>query len=117
MCDGGKSPAGGGTAKAKKEAMIGEATLVPPTSSHPPWSYVSYIATPVFGSATAATSLFVRFEQPESCCQAGFFSKPEHPDPVPDHTVSVQPRELEDVLRLVPPTAGTNLEAAGYDTP
>lgn len=32
-------------------------------------------------------------------------------------TVSVQPREVEEVFRAVPPTDVTYLEAAGYSAP
>jgi hypothetical protein len=76
----------------------------------------------VFGSASAATSLSIRLEQPgrpSAVCQDGCGSKAEQPDPVPSepgvvfHTDSVQPREFEAVLRLVPPTETTFGEAAG----
>ncbi len=84
---------------------------------------MSYTATPVFGSATAATSLLVRLLQPVSVCQDGLGSSAEQPDPVPlppapePQTVSVQPRELAAELSEVPPTAVTYCEAAGYSTP
>src|SRR6202012_3097123 len=48
-------------ARAYIAASIGEEALVPPTSFHPPLPLeVSYTATPVAGSASAATSLSVR---------------------------------------------------------
>jgi hypothetical protein len=82
---------------------------------------VSYTATPVAGSASAATSLSIRREQPgkpRAVCQDGRGSTAEQPDPVPSpgalfHTDSVQPREFAAVLSLVPPTETTFGEAAG----
>src|ERR1041385_4961659 len=53
-------------ASAYTEAMIGDATLVPPKTSHPltPWyERLSYTATPVLGSATAETSATARLLQ------------------------------------------------------
>src|ERR1700733_5690853 len=110
-------------ARAYMAASIGEEALVPPTSFHPPLPLeVSYTATPVFGSASAATSLSIRLAQPDrwsAVCQDGCGSKAEQPDPVPSepgavfHTDSLQPRELGAVLRLVPPTETTLGEAAG----
>src|SRR5215469_7617630 len=111
-------------ARAYMAASMGEDALVPPTSFHPPSPLdVSYTATPVAGSASAATSLSIRLEQPagrlSAACQDGFGSTVEQPDPVPSepgevfHTDSVQPREFEAVLRLVPPTETTFGEAAG----
>src|ERR1044071_4114403 len=104
-------------ARANMAASIGEEALVPPTSFHPPLPLeVSYTATPVLGSASAATSLSIRREQPDrpsEACQDGCGSTAEQPDPVPFHAVSVQPRELEAVFRLVPPTETTFGEAAG----
>ena len=41
----------------------------------------------------------------------------EQPLPAPLQTVSLQPRLLPAVLRLVPPTAVTYWEAAGNSTP
>src|SRR5256885_3696147 len=123
-------------ASANTLAMIGEDALVPPTCAQPsrPWArpseismsqselvpqllYVSYTPTPVFGSATAETSATVRRAQPESCCQAGFVSFDEHPEPAPDQAVSVQPRELLAFFSDVPPTAVTVLAEAGQITP
>src|ERR1700744_1407382 len=101
-------------ARANMAASIGEEALVPPTSFHPPSPLeVSYTATPVAGSASAATSFAIRLEQPgarpSAVCQDGCGSKPEQPDPVPSpaavfQTDSLQPREFEAVLSLVPPT-------------
>jgi hypothetical protein len=71
----------------------------------------------VFGSATAATSLLVRREQPVSVCQDGLASSAEQPEPVPFQTVSLQPREFAAADSEVPPTAVTYREAAGYSTP
>src|SRR5437588_359180 len=97
-------------------ASIGEEALVPPTSFHPPLPLeVSYTATPVLGSASAATSLSIRLEQPvrpSAVCQDGWGSTDEQPDPVPSpgpvfHTDSVQPREFDAVVSLVPPTETT----------
>src|SRR5215469_13047742 len=118
MREDGKAPAAGLPARAKTAAMIGEDALVPPTWRKPFWSKVSKTATPVFGSATAATSLSVRREQPVSVCHDGFASSAEQPAPVPSvlevlQTLSVQPRELLAVLSEVPPTEVTNCEAAG----
>src|SRR5215472_8727579 len=110
-------------ARANMAATIGEEALVPPTSFHPPLPLVvSYTATPVAGSASAATSLSIRLEQPgrpSAVCQDGCGSTVEQPDPVPSepvavfHTDSLQPREFEAVLRVVPPTETTFGEAAG----
>src|SRR5580704_8417039 len=97
-------------ARAYIAASIGAEALVPPTSFHPPLPFeVSYTATPVAGSASAATSLSIRREQPvrpSAVCQDGWGSTVEQPDPV-------QPREFEAVLSLVPPTATTFGEVAG----
>src|SRR5262245_29209698 len=97
--------------------MIGAETLVPPNTFQPPSWKVSYTATPVAGSATAATSATVRLEQPLSLCHAGYASYSEQPLPAPLHTDSDQPRALESRTRLVPPTAVTYCDAAGYSTP
>ncbi|KIQ64664.1 hypothetical protein TR51_10630 [Kitasatospora griseola] len=95
-------------------AMIGAATLVPPYTTQPLPPWVWWTATPVSGSATAGTSAMVRSAQPVSFCQVGLASHLEQPGPVPFHTASVQPRVLEAVLRVVPPTAVTWREAVGY---
>src|ERR1700691_6466555 len=103
-------------ASANTEAIMGDDSLVPPTSFQPPLPLVvSYTAAPVLGSASAATSLSTRCEQTavmteRAACQAGWGSLEEQPDPVPSvelvsQTLSVQPRELEAVLREVPATA------------
>ena len=73
----------------------------------------SKTATPVFGSATAATSAPLRPAQPESFCHTGFGSSVAQPEPEPPHADSAQPRVLELRVRLVPPTAVTNGSAAG----
>src|SRR6185437_4367409 len=110
-------------ARAYMAASIGEEALVPPTSFQPPLPLeVSKTATPVAGSASAATSLSIRREQPlrpSAVCQDGCGSTAEQPDPVPSpptalpQAVSVQPREFAAVVKLVPPTATTFGEAAG----
>src|SRR5215831_8567394 len=100
--------------------MIGAATLVPPkTKNVPPVPNVSATATPVFGSATAATSATARRAQLVATpfWKAGLASTAEQPEPAPLHTVSPQPRALLLRTRWVPPTAVTNGEAAGYSTP
>src|SRR5215831_4846291 len=104
-------------ARANMAATIGAEALVPPTSFHPPLPLeVSYTATPVPGSASAATSLSIRLAQPgrpSAVCQDDCGSKAEHPEPVPwepgavFHTDSLQPREFEAVTSLVPPTETT----------
>src|SRR5215475_6098542 len=105
-------------------AIIGDEALVPPTSIQPPAPLeVSKTATPVAGSASAETSLSMRLLQPagrlSAACHDGFASTVEQPEPVPSepwlvfHTFSVQPREFEAVVRLVPPTDTTIGEAAG----
>src|SRR6202012_3165010 len=111
-------------ARANMAASIGEEALVPPTSFQPPLLLeVSYTATPVAGSASAATSLSMRLLQPagrlSALCQDGFGSTEEQPEPVPSefcevfHTVSVQPREFDAVLSRVPPTETTFGRLAG----
>src|SRR5579863_4851472 len=111
-------------ASANTEAIIGEDSLVPPTSFQPPLPLVvSYTAAPVLGSASAATSLSTRCEQAAvisemDACQDGCGSTEEQPDPVPSvelvfQTLSVQPRALEAVLSVVPPTPTTCGEVAG----
>src|ERR1700687_6133504 len=66
-------------------AMIGELRLVPPTTSHPSKRRVSYAATPVGGSATAATSATVRRSQSRSFCQPGLRMYAEQPLVEPAH--------------------------------
>src|SRR5215510_15428295 len=87
--------------------MIGAAALVPPSTIHA--EVVSelgpYTATPVLGSATAATSATMRVVHPVSCCQLGFGSVALQPLLEPPHAVSVQPRRLAAVASVVPPTA------------
>src|SRR5689334_8629462 len=91
-------------------AMIGDDALVPPTTAQSPWTYT---ATPVFGSATAATSADVRIGQCASCCHAGFATYAEQPEPAPFQAVSVHLRALVALVRLVPPTAMTFASDAG----
>ena len=99
--------------------MIGAPTLVPPKTYHLPPAVPPLIPahhtpqTPVFGSATAATSPTVRLPQPLSVCHDGFAKTVLQPLPVPFHTVSLQPRELLAGVRLVPPTATTCGDDAG----
>src|SRR5215813_8619957 len=108
--------------------MIGDATLVPPNTSHPlpPWAVkLSNTETPVLGSATAETSAVARPGQTPAtlgllACQVGRGSKALQPLPAPLQAVSDHPRALAGSLlgvRLVPPTAVTYWEAAGYRTP
>ena len=113
--------AAGGLASAYIAPTIGEATLVPPKTVHPPEPYESYTATPVAGSASAETSATVRRTQPLSVWKAGFASYLEQPLPAPsvadvDQTDSVQPRALLARVSEVPPTAVTHGELAGYST-
>ena len=81
------------------------------------------MATPVAGSATAATSFSVRFREPfgdvsSSVCQDGLASASEQPEPVPFHTVSVQPLGTPvSWVRVVPPTEVTNWEDDGQVVP
>src|SRR5215831_4248088 len=105
--------------------MIGDETLVPPNTSHPlaPWNLkLSYTATPVPRSATAETSAVARSGQAPATlgllvCQLGRGSKALQPLPAPLQAVSPHPRALVLRIKLVPPTAVTYCEAAGYCTP
>src|SRR2546430_16438673 len=100
-------------------AISGAATLVPPNTNQAELLEFAgpKTATPVLGSATAETSATVRREQPVSVCQDCFASYAEQPLPAPLQAVSVQPRPPVVRLRVVPPTAVTYREAAGYSTP
>ena len=69
------------------------------------------------GSATAETSATERRAQPESVCHDGFASYALHPLPAPLHAVSVHPRLPPPTVSDVPPTAVTNRDAAGIETP
>jgi hypothetical protein len=108
---------------AKIEATSGELTLVPPTwtqpvapADEPP--YVSYVATPVFGSAIAERSASIRNLQPVSVCHEGFATYALQPLPLSLHAVSVQPRVVPVALvSVVPPTAVTYCEVAGKLAP
>src|SRR5215469_8205227 len=106
--------------------MIGVAALVPPTAmcgSGVPKE--SYTATPVLGSATAATSFSVLVRQPpeglkSTSCHDGLASPFEQPDAVPGacavlapQTVSDQPRPPLACTSRVPPTEVTNCRSAG----
>src|ERR1035437_5577748 len=98
-------------------AMIGAETLVPPSTYQLP---LSATATPVFGSATADTSAWVRkVPQAPVGCHDGFVSYAEQPPPVPPRSFpqadSVQPAAMLPA-RLVPPTAVTSGAAAGAAT-
>src|SRR4029077_410150 len=75
------------------------------------------MAAPVFGSASAETSVTVRRMHPESFCQFGFGSYALQPLPAPLHTVSLLRVLFAFSVRVVPPTAVTYCEAAGYSTP
>ena len=46
----------------------------------------------MLGLASAETSAIARLAQKFSFCQEGFGSYAEHPEPLPDHAVSVKPR-------------------------
>jgi hypothetical protein len=61
----------------------------------------------VLGLATAETSTTVRLEQPVSLWNFGFAVSALQPLPPPLHAASIQPRGLEEVVRVVPPTATT----------
>ena len=109
------APIGGCTPP--QPARNGVPVLVPPTVNQPLKPYVSYIAGPVAGSATAAISLAVRCEQPGSCCHHGFFWR-EQPLLVPIHTASLKPRfVLESIYNEVPPTEMTLSKLAGSPIP
>src|SRR5579871_332869 len=102
-------------------AMIGEATLVPPKTSQPDSLKLSKTSTPVFGLATAETSATARRLQCAVMlamfCQVCCASNALQPLPAPLQAVSVQPRALLARVSVVPPTAVTKREAAGYSTP
>jgi hypothetical protein len=93
--------------------MIGEATLVPPTSIHPVLgATLSYEYTGVAVPATAETSASARLAHRDvmlvfAVCQLGRASTPEHPLPAPFQAVSVHPRAFVEGVRSVPPTAVT----------
>ncbi len=75
------------------------------------------MATGVPGSATAETSVSVRFWQPPGTipdCQAGSGSRDEQPEPVPLHAVWVPRLVAVAPISVVPPAAVTNWDAAGY---
>ena len=97
-------------------ATMGDDALVPPTTIHCP---PQLTATPVCGSPTAETSASMRKPQLVVAwgCQAGRGMKPLQPLPPLLHAVSLQPREPPPWLRVVPPTAITPAEVAGYDAP
>jgi hypothetical protein len=103
----------------KDPAMIGEEALVPPTTCHEPslLESLQYTATPVSGSPIADTSASMRLAQLLSVCQLGFGMTALQPLPPLFQAVSAQPRDDEDVFSVVPPTASTPAEVAGYDAP
>jgi hypothetical protein len=71
----------------------------------------------VLGFASAETSTTALRAQPASTCQVGFASKALQPLPAPLQAVS-DCRVLSGLSeRVVPPTAVTNRDAAGYWTP
>ena len=75
---------------------------------------MSYIATPLAGSATIDTSAIERFAQPGSRCHDGLTIIVLQPLPEPLHALSSQPRALLELrVRVVPPTAVTCGDAAG----
>src|SRR5581483_482823 len=104
-------------ARAYIAATTGAPTLVPPPTIQPvgdPGGAIEvYIATPVRGSPSTATSATVRFRQPVSCCHDGLLMYWLQPLPVPDHTPSLQVRGLSSGIRLVPATATTFGTEAG----
>jgi hypothetical protein len=65
----------------------------------------------------AATSASMRFVQLLSVCQAGLGITELQPLPPLFHAVSAQPRVEDDFCSVVPPTARTPAEVAGYDAP
>jgi hypothetical protein len=75
------------------------------------------VATPVSGSPIAETSASIRFAQMVCVCQVGFAMTPLQPLPPLVHAVSAQPRDDAEVFKVVPPTATTPAEVAGYDAP
>src|ERR1043166_3674711 len=104
--------------------MIGDATLVPPNTSHAAGSSLPEMstagantATPVAGSATAATSATMRVSHPVSCCHDGFGARMLQPLTELIHADSVQPRLLLAVASEVPPTAMTNSDDDGNCAP
>jgi hypothetical protein len=61
----------------------------------------------------AATSASMRIEQLGSVCQLGLEMTALHPLPPLFHAVSAQPREDDEVVKDVPPTATTPADVAG----
>src|ERR1700687_2651779 len=72
---------------------------------------------PVSAAASRATSDTVRPMHPESVCHEGLGSYALQPLPAPLHTVSLLRVLFEFRVRVVPPTAVTYCDAAGYCTP
>ena len=100
-------------ASAYTAAMIGAASLVPPSCCQPvgrprPFSGTeSYTAAPVVGLASAATSFSVRRGHPVSFCQDGLASNREQPEPVaplPEFALHAVSELRVYPLLLVPPT-------------
>jgi len=100
-------------------ATSGAAALVPPTSAQPADPDVSeqYTATPVRGSASDDTSASARIEQAVSVCQLGLATVRLQPLPAPLHAASAHPRDDDDCVSDVPPTATTPEYVAGEEGP
>ena len=104
--------------RVKAAATMGDEALVPPTTDQaPPVASLQYTATPVSGSATADTSVSMRFVQLASVCQLGLVISALQPLPPLLQAPSAQPRDDVEVVSDVPPTATTPAEVAGYETP
>src|SRR5690349_9604413 len=105
---------------AAKPAHSGVARLVPPICTHGVGlgrSNGSYTATPVFGSASAATSGLVRWPflpaKPSFCWYGGIEDAALDPPPLPLQPVSLAHLPLASMDRLVPPTDTTSGDADG----
>src|SRR5215469_4120437 len=99
-------------------AIVGEATLVPPKTSHPlnPWHGVeSNTETPVFGSASEEISGTLRVPPTPltPTWYDGCGSNALGPPPLPLQPVSPAKPPPPLVATLVPPHATTEVEALG----
>src|SRR3954468_6632433 len=101
--------------------MIGADSLVPPNCDHD--EFLAFVGAytlspPVLGSAAADTSAMARLAQPVTAVvwKLGCAITVEQPEPAPLQAVS-ETRVVPDIFRVVPPTAVTNAEDAGYDPP